>query len=109
MRKSFLYKENIRFTISKPDCIFDFEDNDMSYDVLKELDKFKSEYESERGFKAREFLFLYGSKLSLIKNSELFWLVTFNNNEGTHLPLAIEVEQLAKEKENTETSAQNKK
>ena len=102
-----MYEENIRFTISKPDCIFDFEDNDVSYDVLKELDKFKSEYESERGFKAREFLFLYGGKLSLIKNSELFWQITLNNNEGTCSPIAIEVERLAKE--NTKTSTQNKK
>ena len=56
MKKIFVLDTNV--LINKPDCIFDFEENDIVIpdDVLEELDKFKSEYESERGFKAREFL-----------------------------------------------------
>ena len=45
----------------------------------------------------------------LMKDSELCWQVTLNDNEGTRSALAIEVERLAKEKEHAETSVPTKK
>lgn len=82
MKKIFVLDTNV--LINKPDCIFDFEENDIVIpdDVLEELDKFKSEYESERGFKAREFLRVLWGQVELT-GEKLTKGISLGDGKGT--------------------------
>ena len=82
MKKIFVLDTNV--LINKPSCIFDFEENDIVIpdDVVEELDKFKSEEESNRGFQAREAIRLLDTLIDT-HDKNLYKGISLGEGKGT--------------------------